>query len=47
MSVWDDGYYEDEPDGYGEEPDPDDPQGILKRDRDAEADAAAGARAAS
>ena len=36
MSVWDNEYYEEEPDGYGSEPDPDDPSGILRRDRDAE-----------
>jgi hypothetical protein len=38
MSVWDDQYYEDEPEGYGSDPDPDDPQGDLRRDRDAEID---------
>lgn len=39
MSVWDNEYYEDEPEGYGVEPDPDDPLGILRADRDAELNA--------
>lgn len=39
MSVWDNQYDDDEPDGYGADPDPDDPQGDLRRDRDAEVDA--------
>lgn len=42
MSVWDDGYYEEEGEGCGsEEASPDDPLGILKADRDAEVDARA------
>jgi hypothetical protein len=38
MSEWDNQYYEEEPDGYGAESDPNDPQGDLRRDRDAEID---------
>jgi hypothetical protein len=37
VTVWE--YYEDEPEGYGSDPNPDDPLGILERDRDAELEA--------